>query len=253
MKNAAILVATLCMFWNAGADTIIGVPHRVKGPAGKVGLDGNVEPSGKADAVKKARAKKVSVEKLEIPDGSKHLGFPLDNKNRIDSLCGYELGLVVKVPVRPTLDDDGNILITQRLKKPFRKCTQATLSYSRINHALYGIKLFSDGDRKMTDDEAWQELENILDAIKAKFGDKVGLINKSKYFMKIEASMGLYSAQHFSLSARKVDLVKKASMKGTAPEKGWVFTVSFVDSAMHSYNPESKPAVANPPEGTDAL
>ena len=57
--------------------------------------------------------------------------------------------------------------------------------------------------------------------------------------MSIGVHMGLYSAQQLSLSACKVELVKKSSMKGTAPEKGWVFTVSLADRAMWAYDSES--------------
>ena len=73
--------------------------------------------------------------------------------------------------------------------------------------------------------------------------------------MSIGVHMGLYSAQQLSLSARKVELVKKSSMKGMPAEKGWVFTVSLVDRAMWAYDPESGSAapVASPPAGADAL
>ena len=68
--------------------------------------------------------------------------------------------------------------------------------------------------------------------------------------------MGLFSAQQFSLSARKVDLVKKSSMKGDPPDKGWVFTVSMVDRAMHDYDPEAEISEGSADtrlEGTGAL
>ena len=255
MRNALVFVALVCMLCKGSAYAIISTPHRVKGPAGKVELGGNVETSAKAEAAKKAKAKKVSVKKVVIPEGLNPLGFPLDSKSRIESLCGHELGQVAKLPARPTLDDNGNILITQRLKKPFRKCTQVTLSYSSVNHALYGIKLFSEGDKKMSEDDAWQELENMAEALKAKFGDQIGGLAKERYSMSIGVHMGLYSAQQLSLSVRKVELVKKSSMKGTAPEKGWVFTVSLVDRAMWAYDPESGSAAptASSPAGADAL
>lgn len=258
MKKASIVVAIMCMSWTVGAYAIsvVGVPGKVKGPDGKVEIGSNAQPSAKDAAVKKARTKNVSHKKVEMPEGSKHLGYPIDNKSRIESLCGHELGQVVKVPVRPTLDDKGNILITQRLKKPFRKCTQVTLSYSHVNHALYGIKLFSEGDKKMSEGDAWQELETMADAIKAKFGDRIGQLVKTRALMDIKVNMDPFTAQQFSLSARKVDLVKKSSMKGGTPDKGWVFTVSLVDRAMHDYEPEAEPSegpVGTPPEGTDAL
>lgn len=249
MRKSSVFVALLCMLCNESAYAAIGVPHRVKGPTDKVELSGNVETAN-ADAVKKVRAKKVSVKKVVMPDGANHLGFPIDSKSRIESLCGHELGLVAKVPVRPTLDDNGNILITQKLKTPFRKCTHVTLSYSSINHALYGIKLFSEGDKMMSEDDALQELENMAAAIKAKFGDRIVDIIKSKGSMLI--SMAPLSAQQLSLSASKVDIIKKWAMKGPTPEKGWVFTVSLIDRAMHDYDPEAAPAVALP-EDVDAL
>jgi len=235
--------------------------HTVRGPQSKTDLSGKNVNSPNEAAAKKARNKKVSSNKVELPNGAKPLGYPINTSQRIDTLCGYELGTIIKVPVRPTIDNEGNILVVERLRKPFRKCTQVTLHYSSVNHALYGIELFSEGDVKMSQDEAWDELKEMAKALKSKFNDKIICCDENKSFMSLSARMGTfmgnYSGQFITLSAQKKDIVKKSAMKGIEPKKGWVLSLTLIDHAMHSYDPESalpsKLEEDDVPAGADVL
>ena len=89
------------------------------------------------------RLKNVSVPKVA-----------LDENGRIVSICGYELGTIFRKGPRFIVDESGDIVVSGRLKKPFRKCNQVTLRYSKNSGALYSIRIFSNPQENMDRNKA---------------------------------------------------------------------------------------------------
>ena len=195
------------------------------------------------------KAKKITIEKLEFPKDAKHSGVPIDMSSRIESLCGYEIGSIAKVPRHPKLDQNGNIVMTEKLKVPFRTCTQVELTYSKVNHALYSISVFSPAQKKMSDEAAWAEVEAMADAIKAKFGKKVGALQKCNMASSktITSNMNIFSFQSLSIMARPSTIEKRGELKGggSSSESGWVFSVSLTDRAMRDFKVEEPKPKSN--------
>ena len=205
-----------------------------------------------------AKAKSINVAKIEIPEGAKFSGVPIDLSSRIESLCGYEIGSVAKVSWRPNLDKDGNIVVTEKLKKPFRKCTHVELKYSKVNHALYSIRVFAPAQKKVTDDEAWAEVETMADALATKFGDKIVGWNRFDAYKWCHANIKPFSQQKLEVLAYKDNIEKRGKLKGSADarsEQGWAFSVTLTDRAMQGFNPESETLKSNKAsaEDVDAL
>ena len=210
----------------------------------------------KAERQTYAKAKSIKVEKIEMPEGAECGGIPVDFTGRIESLCGYEIGAGAKVSWRPNLDKDGNIVVTEKLKKPFRKCTHVELKYSKVNHALYSIRVFAPAQKKVTDDEAWAEVETMADALATKFGDKIVGWNRLDASKWCHANMKPISHQDLEVRAYKDNIEKRGKLKGSAdarPEQGWAFSVTLTDRAMQVYGteaPKTNKAVA---DDVDAL
>lgn len=197
------------------------------------------------------KAKEISMDKLEFPKGAKHCGLFIDRLSRIDSLCGYEIGSIVKILRRPHFDKDGNIVITQKLKTPFRKCTQVELKYSKVNHALYSIRVFAPAQKNMTDEVALAEVEAMCSALKAKFGEKIcGFTKLNLTFQKSHhANMHFGSFQDLKILGYKDNIEKRGVLKGPVDarkEIGWAFSVTLTDRAMWNFVLEaSKPKPSN--------
>ena len=260
VKISIVLLAALAFALDANA--IIG--RRVQGykSGGKIISEGGAaEQKAKTAAEKqtRAKAKEITVEKLEFPKEAKHDGSPINMSSRIDSLCGYEIGSIAKVSRHPQLDKDGNIVITEKLKTPFRKCTQVELKYSKVNHALYYIRVFAPAQKKVTDEAASAEAEAMSSAIKTKFGEKIlGFIKTDLDSSKVyRANMQLYSFQTLEVRGYKDNIEKRGVLKGSAdarPELGWAFSITLEDRAMQNFVPEtSKPANDASQKDVDAL
>lgn len=203
-----------------------------------------------------AKAKSITADKIEMPEDAKFSGMPIDLTARIESLCGYEIGAVAKVSWRPNLDKDGNIVVTEKLKKPFRKCTHVELKYSKVNHALYSIRLFAPAQKKVTDDEAWVEVEAMADALSKKFGDKIVGWNRFNAVKLCHAKMKPFSHQILEVSAYKDNIEKRGALKGTTaarPELGWAFSVTLTDRAMRIIDPEPRKSNKASADDVDAL
>ena len=140
-------------------------------PAKLINDGGAKEVKEKGAAVKKVRdkAKGITETKIEIPKDATYHGLAIDHSGRIMSLCGFEIGEIAKVPRHPVLDKDGNIVMTGKLAKPFRKCTQYEVKYSKVNHALYSIRVFSPAQKKMDDEAVTAEQEAMSEAVKETF------------------------------------------------------------------------------------
>ena len=174
IKMSMVILAALGIALDANA--IVG--HRVQGRPtdAKLISEGGAAEQKKKNAAEKqtrAKAKEITIEKLEFPKGAKYRGSPINMSSRIESLCGYEIGSIAKVSRHPQLDKDGNIVITEKLKTPFRKCTQIELKYSKVNHALYYIRVFAPAQKKVTGEVAMAEVEAMGGALKTKFDEKI--------------------------------------------------------------------------------
>ena len=202
----------------------------------------------------RAKAKGITETKIEIPNDATYNGLAIDHSGRIMSLCGFEIGEIAKVPRHPVLDKDGNIVMTGKLAKPFRKCTQYELKYSKVNHALYSIRVFSPAQKKMDDEAAAAEQEAMSEAVKTKFEGKV--FSWLKLGASWSGQMKVFSHQSLSINSFKDNIEKKGKLTGTADareEKGWAFYVILTDHAMHDYVPKASESDVEPPEGVDAL
>ena len=257
MKTALIILSVALLATDAAA--FLGVTQRgykKGGPVKRINDGGASEVKRKEMAEKKtcAKAKGIAMTKIEIPDGGTYHGLHIDNSARILSLCGFEIGEIAKVPRRPVLDKDGNIVMTGKLAKPFRKCTQYELTYSKVNHALYSIRIFSPAQKKMDDEAAAAELEAMTDAVKAKFGDKIASIIRGPSTHSL--NLKLFSHQSMSVNSYKANIDKKGRLKGSVDareETGWAFSVFLTDRAMHDYVPAAPTPEGKSAEGVDAL
>ena len=148
MKKALIILSVVLLAIQAMA-FVVGNQRVVYGrqrgykngdPAKLINDGGAKEVKEKGAVVKKVRdkAKGITETKIEIPKDATYNGLAIDHSGRIMSLCGFEIGEIAKVPRHPVLDKDGNIVMTGKLAKPFRKCTQYEVKYSKVNHGKYG-------------------------------------------------------------------------------------------------------------------
>jgi hypothetical protein len=215
---------------------------------------GEVKKKGAAEKKVRAKAKEITETKIEIPKDATYNGLAIDHSGRILSLCGFEIGEIAKVPRHPVLDKDGNIVMTGKLAKPFRKCTQYEVKYSKVNHALYSIRVFSPAQKKMDDEAAAVEQEAMAAAVKTKFEGKV--LSWLKAAPSWPAQMKPLAHQSFTVNSFKDNIEKKGKLKGSADareEKGWAFSVILSDHAMHGYVPKAPESDGEAPEGVDAL
>jgi hypothetical protein len=221
-----------------------------------------------------AKSKRITYSKAEIPEGAvsritpNSPAIPINRESRIESLCGFELGRVIKLTREPVLDDDGNIEVVVKLKKPFRFCTHVELRYSKVNHGLYHIKLYSAPREKMSDEDVLAEVEGMAEAFTKKFGDRFSRWDsfdpdiRRKPTVKSEriAVWKARSRQTLRIKAHE-DVIdqSRTTFKGAAvkpkDKRGWTFSVELVDAILRDLDVEppnrdrSKDAV----EGVDVL
>jgi len=260
IKMSMVILAALGIALDANA--IVG--HRVQGRPtdAKLISEGGASEQKKKNAAEKqarAKAKEITVEKLEFPKGAKYRGSPINMSSRIESLCGYEIGSIAKVSRHPQLDKDGNIVITEKLKTPFRKCTQVELKYSKVNHALYYIRVFAPAQKKVTDEVAMAEVEAMGGALKTKFDEKISDFMKydTPSAKSYSAHMHINSCQSLEVRGYKDNIEKRGVLKGSADarkELGWAFSITLEDRAMQSFVPDTpKPANDVSQKDVDAL
>ena len=260
MKNAFVLLWVALLATGAQAVYVSGFQRGYKNgdEATRINEGGASDVKTKNLARKNvlAKAKTITVRKLEIPEDATYYRLAIDHSVRILSLCGFEIGTIAKVPNRLVLDADGNIVMTGKLKKPFRTCTSYEVKYSKVNHALYSIRVFSPAQKKM-DDEAAAELEAMAAALKTKFEGKVLSWLKLSQ-QRWTAQMKAYAHQSLTVNSFKDHIYKKSALKGTAESlaKGWAFSVTLTDRAMHDYLPATstnEDAAVPAPADIDAL
>ena len=127
MKKALIILSVVLLA--AEATAFVGGRQRgyKNGDSAKLISDTGARDEKKKGAAEKktrAKAKEITETKIEIPQEATDNGLATGPHGRIMSLCGFEIGEIAKVPRHPVLDKDGNIVMTGKLAKPFRKCTQ---------------------------------------------------------------------------------------------------------------------------------
>ena len=224
------------------------------------------------------KAKTITYSKVEIPEGavsrippdsSASFAIPINRELRIKSLCGFELGRVINLTADPAvMNDDGNMEMVVQLKRPFRLCTRAILRYSKINHGLYYIKLYSVPQEKMNDEDVLAEVEGMTEAFKRKFGDRFSgwspfspdilrhpYINSGKMAMwKEHTGQSLCIKAHEDVIDRSRTALKGDAVK-TKVKRGWTFSVELVDSALRDLNmqPPTSKGKKTVVEGVDVL
>ena len=219
------------------------------GGGGASAARGRNAPAKKADV----RSRTGGGRKLTLPqkpkDGDMPVNFQVNLKGRIESFCGYELGTTMKLQAKPILDKHGNIIVTERLKKPFHKCSQVELKYSKINHALYSIRLFSPPqEKRMSDAEVTSELNGMLDELKAKLelGKEDGSWTRLPQLFIVP--VGKATGQWLMLDACQDEADGQQAPKGAKPDKGWTFSVKLEDSLLKKYRPETDGCNRGSPE-----
>ena len=238
------------------------------------------EETRKRDAIRDAveKAKIITYSKVEIPEGTvsrippdspASFAIPISRELRIESLCGFELGRVINLTRDPAvLDDDGNMEVVVQLKQPFRLCTRAKLRYSRINHGLYYIKLYSLAQEKMSDEEVVAEVENMTEAFRRKFGERFSgwnpfspgrprqpLVMSGRMAMwKRHAGQSLCIKAHEDVVGRSRTPPNGTTIKPKV-KYGWTFSVELVDSALRDLDvkPPTRKGNETVVEGVDVL
>ena len=265
MKNLLIMLVVALAAVHADAVMSIGyVGGRVRGY--KSGDSARRLGEGGADDLKKKRAvvnsasskaKSITEKTIVIPEDWKFHTSKIDESARIKSLCGFNIGDVAKLPSRPVFDSEGNIVMTGKLKKPFRKCTQYEVKYSKVNHGLYSIRVFSPA-QKMDKESAAAEVSAMAAAVKAKFDAKI--LSWSALPTFYIANMKVFSHQTVSVGSSWADIDKRNKLNGTAdamPEKGWAFSLELFDRVMYEFDPAAykakDEAAGAAPSGVDAL
>lgn len=210
----------------------------------------------KCAAANKARAK-TAVKSTESQGQARGIVMP-DRPGRIDTFCGYELGSALPKnshnakPANTTLGKA--IVVAEKLKKPFRLCSKATLSYAVSNSALYEVVLRSEPQR-MTEEKAKAELEGMVGVLKQKYEGK-------QVFSKVTSMLyaGNFafapSGQTFTVRAEKVAVEAKARLKGTVEKKdeAYVFEVVLRDTAVRNASlQETEVRKVDTVSGADAL
>ena len=236
------------------------------------------EEKRKRIAIREAaeKAKTITYSKVEIPEWAvpssspnspASLRFPINREMRIESLCDFVLGRVINLARDPVvLDDDYNMEVVVQLKRPFRLCTRAKLRYSRINHGLYSIKLYSLPQEKMSDEEVLTEVEKMTEAFKKKFGDRFSIWSTFSPDMSRHppvmsgktAVWKKHTGQSLCIKARE-DVIGRSRtvLKGGTDKSkvkhGWTFSVELVDSVLRDLDltpPPRKEVFVN---GVDVL
>lgn len=161
-----------------------------------------------------------------------------DKQGRIETFCGYSFGSPLRKGVRNAkpVSDMGfkAIEVEEKVKKPFRFCTKATLRYAEANSALYSITLTSEPQR-MSADKAQAEFDGILAVLRQKYEQQQTFqtLNHLHAIGRAKLSLG---GQMFTIVARKVEVAPKATLKGSASPKdeAYVFTVCLSDPDVRS-------------------
>ena len=261
MRNYILMAVVAVLTLEAGA--IVGrrsYGYKPGSPERRLGEGGASEIKAKSTAEKqvRAKAKEIAADKLELPKDATCNGLPIDLEGRIGSLCGFEIGKIVKLPRHPTFDKEGNIIMTGRLAKPFRKCTQYELTYSKNNHALYSIRVFSPAQKKMDDEAAWAEVKEMAAAVKAKFEGKIPSWSELNLtsIKSCRSGINMNTFQSLEIQSDKANIDKSNKLKGTADarsELGWAFSLTLVDRGIYGFVPEQPKPADKAPEGVDAL
>ena len=282
MKKILVLQSMLIVALYAHTAYAIYYSNRTYGPrqsentkrTGSIDVSPEEKQARKARRDALAKSKRITYSKVEIPEGAVSRitptspAIPIDRESRIESLCGFELGRVIKLTREPVLDDDGNIEVVVKLKKPFRFCTHAELRYSKINHCLYYIKLYSAPREKMNDEEVLAEVEGMAEAFTKKFGDRFSqwiafnpdisrmpeVKSGKRALWKAHSGQSLCIKAHEDVIDQSRTAFKGAAVKPNV-KRGWTFSVELVDATLRDLDVESpnRDRSKDTVEGADVL
>lgn len=184
------------------------------------------------------KAKSDGVVKETVQRGQTQGVVMPDKQGRIETFCGYSFGSPLRKGVRnakPASDMGYKAIeVEEKLKKPFRFCTKATLRYAEANGALYSVTLTSEPQR-MSADKAQAEFDGILAVLRQKYEKQQTFQTISHLHATSRAKLS-FGGQMFTIDARKVEVVAKATLKGTSSQKdeAYVFTVRLSDPDVRS-------------------
>ena len=297
MKKILALMLTLIIALSAHTANAIYYRSHVYGPKkkestkrnGRIGespeekrnrIAKETKERAKRIAVREAveKAKTITYSKVEIPEGAVSrippdspvsVTIPIHRELRIESLCGFELGRVINLSCDPSvMNDDGNMEMVVQLKRPFRLCTRAILRYSKINHGLYYIKLYSVPQEKMNDEDVLVEVEGMTEAFKRKFGDRFSgwspfvpdISRHPSVWSGKKATWKEHTGQSLCIKAHEEVIDRyRTKLKGTTVKPkvkyGWIFSVELIDSALHDLDvqPPTRKDKKTVVEGVDVL
>ena len=282
MKKILVLQSMLIVILYAHTAYAFTYQRRVHGPrqsentkrTGSIDVSPEEKQERKAQRDALAKSKRITYSKVEIPEDTVYRitpispAIPIDRESRIESLCGFELGRVIKLTREPVLDDDGNIEVVVKLKKPFRFCTHAELRYSKINHGLYYIKLYSAPREKMNDEEVLAEVEGMAEAFTKKFGDRFSqwiafnpdisrmpeVKSGKRALWKAHSGQSLCIKAHEDVIDQSRTAFKGAAVKPNV-KRGWTFSVELVDATLRDLDvePPNSDRSKKTVEGADVL
>ena len=282
MKTALILQSMLIITLYAHTAYAITYHSRVQGARqsentkriGSIGVSPEEKQARIARRDALAKSKSITYSKVEIPEGAVYRitpispAIPIDRESRIESLCGFELGRVIKLTREPVLNNDGNIEVAVKLKKPFRFCTHAELRYSKINHGLYYIKLYSAPREKMNDEEVLAEVDGMAEAFTKKFGDRFSqwiafnpdisrmpeVKSGKRALWKAHSGQSLCIKAHEDVIDQSRTTFKGAAVKPNV-KRGWTFSVELVDATLRDLDvePPNRDRSKDTVEGADVL
>lgn len=182
-----------------------------------------------------------------------------DKPDRIKSFCGYVLGSPMKRGHKLTgkLNGVANaVVVEEKMKKPFRFCTMASLSYSQTNGRLYEITLSSQPQR-MSEKKAMLELEGIVSVLSQKFSMEFGRLpgESNEYSSRLR---DVSRDQSITVKAKKVDAPSKLGMKGLSikDDSAYAFFVVFQDRAVQTASvkkPDDDQHAVDKTTGADVL
>ena len=188
------------------------------------------------DKVKTLR-QQIALDKYESPEGS-----------RIRELCGYEFGSVIKFPCNFRMDDNGNVIVDAKLKKPFRKCSEVELGYSGKSLALCWIKLYSKDIKGQSEDDVKAEIEGVKEVLGEKFKAEInGWMMNSAIFLapncrqRLVVSYSSHETQRATLS------------KDKRTEKAWIISLTLSDDYFMQMGLNELKQSVDTTSGLDAL
>ena len=168
----------------------------------------------------------------------------------IKEICGCTLGEKYKLSGKMCFDQDGNLVVTNKLAKPFRQCDKVELKYSKNNLALYQITAFSAPDVKADAEMAKEEKLAMEKAVYERFKGMVTIYCSGQ--IQVPQTRG---RQQLEVRAYKSEAAPKAlrNNRNAGAKTGYIYSLRLHDSWVHEYVPEALKSEKPDSAGADAL